>query len=59
MFAFTDTRWAHLEDRTGVKARQRIVLGEGTSEYRTLLLWFTEPPTDGERVRLGELRLFG
>ena len=55
----TDTRWAHIEDRSDVKAQQRIVLGEGTSEYRTLLVWFTEPPADGARIRLTELRLFG
>ena len=55
----TDTRWAHIRDRADVKARQRIVLGKGTSEYRTLLLWFTEPPSAGERIRLTELRLLG
>jgi hypothetical protein len=55
----TDTRWAHIEDRSKVKERQRIVLGGGTSEYRTLLLWFTEPPAEGARIRLDELRLYG
>jgi hypothetical protein len=55
----TDTRWAHIRDRADVEAQQRIVLGEGTSRYRTLLVWFTEPPADGERIGLSELRLFG
>jgi hypothetical protein len=55
----TDTRWAHIRDRADVKARQRIVLGEGTSQYRTVLLWFTEPPSGGDRIRLSELRLLG
>ena len=55
----TDTRWAHIRDRADVKAQQRIVLGGGTSRYRTLLVWFTEPPAAGDRLRLSELRLFG
>jgi hypothetical protein len=55
----TDARWAHIRDRAEVKARQRIVLGKGTSRYRTLLLWFTAPPSAGDRIRLTELRLLG
>jgi hypothetical protein len=56
----TDTRWAHLRDRSDVKATQRIVLsGGGGAEYRQLLLWFTEPPAEGARIRLTELRLLG
>jgi len=55
----TDTRWAHIRDSADVKARQRIVLGKGTSRYRTVLLWFTEPPSAGDRIRLTELRLLG
>ena len=55
----TDVRWAHIRDRADVKARQRIVLGKGTSRYRTLLLWFTAPPSAGDRIRLTDLRLLG
>jgi hypothetical protein len=55
----TDTRWAHIRDRSDVKATQRIVLGGGTTEYRKVLLWFTEPPADGARIRLTEVRLLG
>jgi hypothetical protein len=56
----TDTRWAHIRDRSDVKATQRIVLsGGGGAEYRQVLLWFTQPPADGARIRLTELRLLG
>jgi hypothetical protein len=55
----TDTRWAHIRDKSKVRRTQRIVLGGGSSEYRKVLLWFTEPPDDGTRIRLAELRLLG
>jgi hypothetical protein len=55
----TDTRWAHIRDKSKVGRTQRIVLGGGSSEYRKVLLWFTEPPADGTRIRLAELRLLG
>jgi hypothetical protein len=55
----TDTRWAHIRDRSDVEETQRIVLGGGTTPYRQVLLWFTEPPADGARIRLTELRLLG
>jgi hypothetical protein len=35
------------------------VLGAGTSKYRNVLLWFTQPPTDAPRLRLTELKLLG
>ncbi|MEA2279314.1 MAG: hypothetical protein QOC78_4274 [Solirubrobacteraceae bacterium] len=63
-----DTRWSHIKDASDVgtkdasgkvKDKGRIVLGAGTSKYRTLLLWFTKPPTDGTRIRLSELELLG
>jgi hypothetical protein len=55
----TDTRWAHIRDKSKVGRTQRIVLGGGSSRYRKVLLWFTEPPADGTRIRLAELRLLG
>jgi hypothetical protein len=55
----TDTRWAHIRDKSKVRRTQRIVLGAGSSEYRRVLLWFTEPPAGGTRIRLAELRLLG
>jgi hypothetical protein len=58
-----DTRWSHITNvsKVGVKdnGKQKIVLGAGTTKYRNLLLWFTQPPTDGARLRLTELQLLG
>jgi len=57
----TDTRWAHITDRSdvGEGGKSHIVLGGGTSKYQTLLLWITKPPADGARVRISELKVFG
>jgi hypothetical protein len=58
-----DTRWGHIKDVTKVGVKQdgteKIVLGAGTTKYRNLLLWFTEPPTAGPRLRLTELKILG
>ncbi|HEX2103561.1 MAG TPA: hypothetical protein VHF51_07905 [Solirubrobacteraceae bacterium] len=56
-----DTRWAHIRNKSNVGegGKAHIVLGAGTSKYRTLLLWITEPPADGARVRISELKVFG
>jgi hypothetical protein len=56
-----DTRWAHITDKSdvGEGGKAHIVLGAGTSKYRTLLLWITQPPADGARVRIAELKVFG
>jgi hypothetical protein len=58
-----DTRWSHIKDVSDVGAKdggtQKIVLGAGTSKYRNVLLWFTQPPTDGPRLRITELELLG
>jgi hypothetical protein len=58
-----DTRWSHITNVSKVGAKddgkQKIVLGAGTTKYRNLLLWFTQPPTDGPRLRLTELSLLG
>jgi hypothetical protein len=58
-----DTRWSHIKDVSGVGAKdggkQTIVLGAGTTKYRNVLLWFTQPPTDAPRLRLTELKLLG
>jgi hypothetical protein len=57
-----DTRWAHITDKADMGvggATEHIVLGAGTSKYRMLLLWITQPPSNGPRVRISELKLFG
>ena len=56
-----DTRWAHITDKSdvGEDGKTHIVLGAGTSKYQTLLLWITQPPPDGARVRIAELKVFG
>jgi hypothetical protein len=57
----TDTRWAHITDKSDVGAdgTSHIVLGAGTSKYRTLLLWITQPPSQGTRTRISTLKVFG
>jgi hypothetical protein len=58
-----DTRWSHITNVANVGAKdggkQTIVLGAGTTKYRNVLLWFTQPPTDGSRLRIAELNLLG
>ena len=58
-----DTRWSHITNVSDVgtkdDGKQEIVLGAGTSKYQTLLLWITKPPSDGTRVRISELKVFG
>ncbi len=58
-----DTRWSHIKDVSNIgtkdDGKQRIVLGAGTTKYRNVLLWFTQPPTDGPRLRIAELKLLG
>lgn len=58
----TDTRWSHITNVSNVgsgSGAQTIVVGGGTSKYQTVLLWITERPTDGARVRISELKLLG
>jgi hypothetical protein len=57
----TDTRWAHITDKSNVGegGKTHIVLGAGSSKYQTLLLWITKPPAQGARVRISELKVFG
>jgi hypothetical protein len=58
-----DTRWSHITNVSDVgtkdAGKEKLVLGAGTTKYRNLLLWFTQPPTDGARLRLTELQLLG
>jgi hypothetical protein len=58
-----DTRWSHIKDVSNVGAKddgkQKIVLGAGTTKYRNVLLWFTQPPTAAPRLRISELQLLG
>jgi hypothetical protein len=59
----TDTRWAHLKDvrdvGTDTDGKVKVDLGAGTTKYRHVLLWLTQPPTTGFTVRLSEVRVFG
>lgn len=58
----TDTRWSHITNASGIgqsSGAQKIVIGGGSSKYQTVLLWITERPSDGARVRISELKLFG
>ena len=58
----TDTRWSHITNVSNVgsgSGAQTIVVGGGTSKYQTVLLWITERPSDGARVRISELKVFG
>jgi hypothetical protein len=67
-----DTRWSHITNRSDVDnaaaadaqdgntagdGKERIVLGSGSSKYRHVLLWFTQPPKDGARIKISELQL--
>jgi hypothetical protein len=67
-----DTRWSHITNRSDVDSaaaadaqngntagdgKERIVLGSGSSKYRHVLLWFTQPPKDGARIKISELQL--
>ena len=55
----TDTRWAHITDKgdIGEGGTTHIVLGGGSSKYQTLLIWITNPPSQGARVRISELKV--
>ncbi len=58
----TDTRWSHITNVSNVgsgSGTQTIVVGGGTSKYQTVLLWITDRPSDGARVRISELKLLG
>jgi hypothetical protein len=56
----TDPRWAHLENRArvGADGTERIALTEGAADYRTLLLWITRGPGEGDVVKLAEVAVF-
>jgi hypothetical protein len=58
----TDTRWSHITNVSNVGAgsgAQTIVVGGGTSKYQTVLLWITDRPSGGARVRISELKVLG
>jgi hypothetical protein len=58
----TDTRWSHITNVSKVGSgggTQTIVVGGGTTKYQSVLLWITDRPTDGSRVRISELKVFG
>jgi hypothetical protein len=67
-----DTRWSHITNRSDVDSataanaedgntagdgKERIVLGSGSSKYRHVLLWLTQPPKDGATIKISELQL--
>lgn len=56
----TDARWAHLADRRAVSADGKpdtLRLDDGSTTYRTLLVWVTKGPTRGDHVALDELKV--
>jgi hypothetical protein len=53
-----DPGWDHLATQLDVGSNERIVLGEGTTKYRHVLIWPTEAPPDGDHVALDELKLY-
>lgn len=64
-----DTRWTHVrdvsdvgvddpDDPDDVAGSEQVALATGTTKYRHVLLWFTQPPTAGPRLRITELKLF-
>ena len=60
--SITDTRWAHLRNAADVgteKGRTTVRLSDGTEKYRTLLLWITAGPAEGDRVDLSEVTVLG
>jgi len=54
-----DTRWAHIKNRSDVGSNERIVLGGGSTKYRHVLLWLTNPGDSGSKVRIAEAKLLG
>jgi hypothetical protein len=53
-----DPGWDHLATQLDVGSNERIVLGEGTTKYRHVLIWPTQGPPDGDHVALNELKLY-
>jgi hypothetical protein len=53
-----DPAWHNLGTELDVPRNKRIRLGDGTEQYRHLLLWITEAPPGAAEVALTELRLY-
>jgi hypothetical protein len=47
-----DSRWSHIVNRKSVGTNERIAIGNDTSKYRNLLLWFRSSPKTGTKIRV-------
>ena len=52
-----DARWSHLRNRGDVGTDESIALPDDPTKYRKVLLWFTESPAKGTRIRVSELEV--
>jgi len=57
-----DTRWAHLNSKSGVAKDDTIALAPDSHRYRYVLLWFASPPKPSQpnpTVKINELTILG
>jgi hypothetical protein len=54
-----DTRWAHLNSKSGVAKNDTVALAPDSHKYRYVLLWFAKPPKKGPTVKINELTILG
>jgi len=54
-----DTRWAHLNSKSGVAKDDTIGLAPDSHKYRYVLLWLAKPPKNGPTVKINELTILG
>jgi hypothetical protein len=52
-----DARWSHLRNRGDVGTSESIALRDDPTKYRKVLLWLTEAPAKGTRIRVSELEV--
>ncbi len=52
-----DSRWSHIRNRKNVGTDERIAIGNDTSKYRNLLLWFRSAPAGGTKLRVNEVEV--
>jgi hypothetical protein len=52
-----DARWSHILNRKGVGTDERIAIGNDTSKYRNLLLWFRSSPSTGTKIRVNNVEV--
>jgi hypothetical protein len=57
-----DTRWAHLNSKSGVAKDDTVALAQDSHKYRYVLLWVGKPPTSSKpnpTVKINELTILG